>query len=233
MAAPVIAKCPEEKEMLTGIEKNLYVEVIPNGADLSGLLPQMTKPAKGPLKLICVARLIERKGQHHLIQAVKQLSTVGVDVTLDLVGTGDSLKEYQQLTRDLKVEDRVNFTGYVPREEIGRCYQAADVFVLPSDNEGMSLAALEAMAAGLPLLLTRTGGTTDLVEDGVNGYVFDWADVDSLALHIQSIAENRALLKKMGDASRKRAERYSWPCIAEQFLRIFNKPPAYPASRKV
>jgi len=62
----------------------------------------------------------------------------------------------------------------VPREEIPRHYAAAHVFSLPSFNEGMSLAALEAMGAGLPLVLTHTGGTDELVEEGVNGFTHDW-----------------------------------------------------------
>lgn len=221
-AAPVIAKCPEEKAMITRIDQNLHVEVIPNGADLSGFLPQSSKSTEGPLKLICVARLIERKGQHHLIQAIKQLNTTDLDVTLDLVGTGDSLKDYQQLTQQLGLEGRVNFSGYVPREEIGRWYQQADIFVLPSYNEGMSLAALEAMAAGLPLLLTRTGGTADLVKDGVNGYTFNWADVDSMANFIYRMGQDRQCLKKMGQASRQRAQAYAWPTVAQSYLDLFS-----------
>ena len=230
-AAPVIAKCSEERAMINRIDQNLHIKVIPNGADLGGFLPQTSKSTRGPLKLICVARLIERKGQHHLIQAVKQLELAGFDVTLDLVGTGDSLKNYQRLTHQLGLEDRVNFAGYVPREEIGRWYQESDVFVLPSYNEGMSLAALEAMAAGLPLLLTRTGGTADLVEDGLNGFTFDWGDIDSMANYIRNIAEDRARMKQMGLASRARAELYAWPSIAEQYLRVFSESTTYPTGK--
>jgi phosphatidyl-myo-inositol dimannoside synthase len=221
-AAPLIAKCPEEKDMIVGIENHLHVEVIPNGADVSGFIQHQSPPTTEPLRLICVARLIERKGQRHLIQAVKQLIDRNVDVQLNLVGTGDSLDAYQQLTDELGLTDKVIFSGYIAREALGEYYQNSDVFILPSYNEGMSLAALEAMAAGLPILLTRTGGTADLVKDGVNGFTFDWADVDAITRYVSQLNEDRLLMKKMGLASRARAETFAWPAIAKRYLDLFS-----------
>ena len=221
-AAPLIAKCLEEKEMITSIDHSLKVIVIPNGADISGFKPQESKSNQRLLKLICVARLIERKGQHHLIQALAKLKSEGIDVTVDLVGTGDSLAGYQALTQKLDLQDRVNFAGYIPRQEIWQWYQRADIFVLPSYNEGMSLAALEAMSCGLPLLLTRTGGTADLVEDGVNGFTFDWGDVNAIVELVSHLNNNIFLLKMMGKASRLRAENYAWPSIAKRYYELFS-----------
>jgi glycosyltransferase involved in cell wall biosynthesis len=85
----------------------------------------------------------------------------------------------------------------------------------------MAIAALEGMAAGLPVVLTRTGGTRDLVEEGVNGLTFDWADVDALVTHLRRLATNRELVRQMGAASRARAMQFSWDMIAERFLDLF------------
>jgi len=222
-ARPVIAKCQQEAEMIHAVVKDLPVEIIPNGVDLSGFQPGSPIPDDGPLQVFCAARLIERKGQHHLIQAVKQLSAQGVEVIVSLAGTGDSLEAYQDLAQELGVSDRIRFLGYIPREEIPRYYAAAHVFALPSYNEGMALAALEAMAAGLPLVLTRTGGTDELVEDGVNGFTHDWGDINTLANHLGRLAQDRPLVRRMGEASRQRAVQFSWEGIAERYLGLFQK----------
>ena len=84
----------------------------------------------------------------------------------------------------------------------------------------MSLAALEAMAAGLPLVVTRTGGTAELVAEGVNGYAFDWADIEALTNYLRIFARDRALARRMGAASRDRACSFSWDGIAEQLLEL-------------
>jgi glycosyltransferase involved in cell wall biosynthesis len=221
-ATLVVAKCREEIDMIHAVDSGVAVTLIPNGVDLSTFQPGSPPPDAGPLRVICVARLIKRKGQHHLIEAVQRLAAEGVDVTLSLVGTGDSLEAYQALARRLGVERRVEFVGYVPRESIAAHFSTAHVFALPSYNEGMAIAALEGMAAGLPVVLTRTGGTGDLVEEGVNGLTFGWADVDALAAHLRRLATDRALVRQMGAASRARAMRYSWDAIAERFLDVFS-----------
>jgi hypothetical protein len=85
----------------------------------------------------------------------------------------------------------------------------------------MSVATLEAMAAGLPVVVTRTGGTDDLVEAGVNGLTFDWADVDTLTTHLQCLATDRDCARRMGQASRERAMRFTWDAAAERYLELF------------
>jgi glycosyltransferase involved in cell wall biosynthesis len=220
-AAPLIAKCQEEVAMIQAVDPNVKVKIIPNGVDLSGFYPGPPIPDQGPLRILCSARLIERKGQHHLILAVKKLAEEGVYVNVDLLGTGDSLAEFQKLAQKYCVDDRVHFLGYIPREEIPKYYTQAHVFVLPSQNEGMSLAALEAMAAGMPLVVTRTGGVKSLVEEGVNGFTLDWADVNTLARHINRLSEGRSLARHMGKASRERAEKFKWDAVARKYLELF------------
>jgi phosphatidyl-myo-inositol dimannoside synthase len=220
-ATPVVAKCAEEIDMIHAVDGSVAVTLIPNGVDLSTFRPGSPAPDAGPLRVICVARLIERKGQRHLIEAVQRLAAEDVDVIVSLVGTGDSQETYQALASRLGVEHRIEFVGYVPRDSIASHFAGAHVFVLPSYNEGMAIAALEGMAAGLPVVLTRIGGTRDLVEEGVNGLTFDWADVDGLVSHLRLLATNRELVRQMGAASRARAMQFSWDTIAESFLDTF------------
>lgn len=223
-ATPLVAKCAEEIDMIHAVDRSVNVVLVPNGVDLSAFRPGPPIPDQGPLQVVCVARLIERKGQHHLIEAVRRLADMDVDIRLSLVGEGDSQPEYEALARRLGVEQQVHFVGYVPRERIPACFASAHVFALPSYSEGMSIAALEAMAAGLPVVLSRTGGTDELVEEGVNGLTFDWADVDTLVSHLRRLAYDRDLARRMGAASRVRATNFSWDTIADRYLELFSSP---------
>jgi phosphatidylinositol alpha-1,6-mannosyltransferase len=173
--------------------------------------------------LLCVGRLIERKGQRQLIRAVQHLYAEGFNITLELVGDGDSLKAYQVLVQQLGLRDRVSFCGYVPREEIAAHYLAAHVFILPSYNEGMSVALLEAMAAGLPLVCTQTGGADQLVQESgpaANGFTFAWGDVDTLTAALRSLALDRSLARRMGAASRERATCFTWDTASQKILEL-------------
>lgn len=216
-AATVIAKCDQEVSMIQRVDAAVAPAIIPNGVDLDHFQPIPPIPSAGPLRVICVARLIERKGQHHLIEAVRRLAAEGVEVELELVGTGDAEASLRRQAAEAGVVERVTFAGYVPREHINECFHSAHIFVLPSFNEGLALAGLEALASGMPLVLSRTGGTTDLVAEGVNGLTFDWADVDALTAHLRLLVTDRTLARRMAAASRGRAERFGWETIAGQF----------------
>jgi phosphatidylinositol alpha-1,6-mannosyltransferase len=219
-AESVVVKSEHEANMIRAVDDQVELSVVPNGVDLSRFQSTAQIPEDGPLKLLCVARLIERKGQIHLIEAVKELKDHGVEVVLDLIGTGDTEQACQARVQQLNVGDRVHFRGYVPRDDIHHYYKSSHVFVLPSYNEGMSVATLEALAAGLPLVVTGANGKNELVEDGVNGFTFDWGDKKMLAIHLRKLAEDRRLARKMAEASRRRAMDYSWETTSTSFLHL-------------
>jgi glycosyltransferase involved in cell wall biosynthesis len=89
----IVAKSDHEVELIHAVDPRIECLLIPNGVDTNRFKPGKPVPDDGPLKLLCVGRLIERKGQHHLIEAVKKLADRGIDVGLDLVGTGDARAE--------------------------------------------------------------------------------------------------------------------------------------------
>jgi phosphatidylinositol alpha-1,6-mannosyltransferase len=222
-AETVVVKSEVELQMIRSLEARVNILLVPNGVDLAAFKPGDGVPNNGALRLLCVGRLIERKGQHHLIAAVKQLTDEGIDLTLDLVGTGDARAANEDQVDALGLQNRVRFLGYVPREEIAQHYARSHVFVLPSYNEGMSVALLEAMASGLTVLVTPTGGTAELVEPGVNGFIFDWANVNSLTAHLRSLARDRSMARRMGLASQARAACFSWEAAAGRYLEMFER----------
>lgn len=217
----IVAKCEGEAGLIHAVDPDVPVMLVPNGVDLSAFRRSPSRDDRSPLRLLCVARLIERKGQHLLLEAVKRLADQGVEVSLDLIGTGDALNQYRELAQHLGIASRVNFRGYIPREKIAGYYASADVFVLPSYNEGMSVATLEAMASGLALVVTRTGGTAELVVENVNGLTFNWGDIPALSGHLARLASDRDLVRRMGAASRLRAGMFSWESAAERYLKLF------------
>ena len=222
-AESLIAKSDHEIEMIHAVDPTVNCTLIPNGVDINAFKPLPLVADNGPLKLLCVGRLIERKGQHHLIDAVKQLTYEGIDVELDLVGTGDARSANEAQAARLGLSDRVHFRGYVSREKIAEHYAAADVFVLPSYNEGMSVALLEAMASGLAVVVTATGDTPELIEPEINGLVFDWSDVESLTAHLRRLAQDRSLVRRMGEASRTRASDFSWDRAALRYIDLLQR----------
>jgi glycosyltransferase involved in cell wall biosynthesis len=209
--------------MIRQLTRKADVTIVPNGVDLNVFQPGDSIPDNGPLRLLCVGRLIARKGQNHLIEAVKRLTELGIDVTLDLIGEGDERRAYESQTEKFGLTLKIKFHGYVPREQITKHYTRAHVFILPSYNEGMSVATLEAMAAGLPLIITRTCGTQELVAEGVNGWTHDWGDIETLSAHIKRLATDRALARRMSLFSRSRAEQYSWEIGAAAYLELFKQ----------
>ena len=222
-AARVVAKSKREVELIHALDPDLTCLLIPNGVDVTTFKPNQVIAETGPLRILCVGRLIERKGQHHLIDAVKRLTDEGIDVRLSLIGTGDARSDDEAQAVRIGVADRVQFFGYVPREKIAEYYAAANVFVLPSYNEGMSVALLEAMASGLAVVVTPTGGTPELVEPEINGLIFDWGDVDGLTSHLRRLARDRSLVKRMGGASRMRASNYSWNRAALSYIDVLQQ----------
>jgi len=217
-AAVVTAISAEQVALAHRTMPELKPITIPNGVDTERFCPR-PKPADETVRLVCAARLIERKGQHHLLRAVARLherSTRRVQVTL--VGTGDAEAMLRDLAERLGLADAVTFRGFVPRAAMPAEYHAADIFVLPSQHEGMSIALLEAMASGLPVIVTDTGGTAELVRDGENGKIVPWADVNALTDALASLADAAAARLRMGAEGRRRAVRFGWPALAARYV---------------
>lgn len=212
-AEAVIANSEDLRELALETA-DIPIEVIPNGVDVDAFEP--TYHDRDSLHLLCVARLIERKGIRHLIEGVADL-----DVQLTIVGEGEKEAELRALAASLGVDDQVTFVGHVPHAKIHEYYEAADVFVLPSNNEGMSNTVLEAMAAGVPIVVTDTGGTKELV-DG-NGIVVPKQSATGIAQAIAHYQDNRELILEHGEVSRKIATKMSWSNVAEQYDNVYDR----------
>lgn len=221
-AGLVTAISRKHQELAHQTLANIEIPIVPNGVESDLFYPADERT--GSVNVLCVGRLIERKGQYYLLQAFAQLCEQCSDQALELtlVGTGDAEDALKSLASELRIQDRVHFVGFVPREEMPRVYRQADIFVLPSQSEGMSIALLEAMSSGLPVIVTDTGGTEELVKAGENGLIVEWADVPNLTKALNQLAGDCALRRKMGVANRDRAHRLSWEVFAERHVELLS-----------
>ncbi len=121
-----------------------------------------------------------------------------------IIGGGRREAEMRQLAQELGLAGRVHFLGQRP--DIPDLLGALDIFVLPSHSEGVSLALLEAMAAGLPVIATAVGGLPEVVTDGVNGLLIPPQDPEALAQALARLLDDPALAKKLGENARRHVE---------------------------
>jgi glycosyltransferase involved in cell wall biosynthesis len=178
---------------------------IPNGIAVAP--PVARDTVASVRRLVWTGRLSPQKGLDLLLPALARVVAAGRDFRLEIVGDGPERPALAARCRELNLDRRVIFTGAVYQEAIRDRLAAADAFVLPSRYEGMSNAALEAMEAGLPLLLTRCGGIDTYVDEGV-GWVCEPEDPDSLFAALCRLldAPDSALLA-MGQRARVLVER--------------------------
>ena len=196
--------------------------VIPNGADVNRFTPRRNYGSSDTFTILFVGRLTSQKGADTLIQAIKSLVRLSPSTkfSLKIVGDGAMRKSLVKLSQDMGVSDKVSFTGWCDRSALPALYAGADAFVLPSRDEGMPNALMEAMSCGLPVIATRVPGNTDLIEDGRNGILVEQDDSDAICHHLALFARDAALRQKLGIAARETMMLYSWNNVARQYLAI-------------
>ena len=139
-----------------------------------------------------------------------------------MVGEGPLLGRLKKEARKLGVEREVSFLG--TRHDVPELMRQTDVFVRPSSLEGMPLTVLEAMASGLPVVATPVGGTTELIEEGVNGHLFPVGDYLALANSINRVLDNPTEAANMGGRGRTLVEsRYTWDQALDKTEQVYLK----------
>ncbi|MCD6226142.1 glycosyltransferase family 4 protein [bacterium] len=215
----VIANSQGLKKLAQKTAPYQKIKVIYNGIDTNEFKPTKNKTMSKKLKILCVARLIERKGIKYLLKALGSLKKK--DFILTIIGDGEEKRTLVQLTKELRIDKKVKFLGPVPHSKIARHYQKNDLFILPSLNEGMSNTVLEAMACGLPIITTKVGGAKELIKD--NGFIIKPKSVLALVDTIKKYLANPKLLATHGKNSQKKAKQMTWNKAAKSYLKIYQK----------
>lgn len=159
--------------------------------------------------VLCLSRLVPRKGQDMLIRAFARIRRQVPDAALVIVGGGPYRTDLERLAQRRGVAEDVLFTGGVPAEELAAHHAMADVFAMPCrtrgsglDVEGLGIVYLEASASGVPVVAGRSGGAPETVRDGETGWVVDGTDVDAIATAVGDLLADPQTAARMGAAGR-------------------------------
>lgn len=213
--------------------------VIPNGVDTNRFSPNvdglLVRRRYGiPLDecvILCPRRLEKKNGVIYWVRAIPLVLAQSKE-RVRFVFVGDYRDQNQYSAREevlsaiaeLDLGDQVIFTGAVPNREMPKYFAASDVVVLPSLVEATSIAGLEAMASGKPIVGTNVGGIPEIVNDGETGYLIPPADPPALAEAVQKLVTSPNLRESMGRAARKRAEcEFAWSVIAKRTVTVYEE----------
>ncbi len=194
------------------------IAVIPNGVNPTFLAPVERRPAMRTI--LTVANLRAEKSHETLLAAAAAMVGAHPDLRFQIVGDGPRRGELEQLAAALGLGGHVEFLGH--REDIPALLAAADLFVLPSRSEAFPNGAIEAMAAGLPVVACAVGGLLDLVEDGRTGLLVPAGDADALRRALESLVSQPARANAMGAAARDAVrQHYSFDRMVGSFQELY------------
>jgi colanic acid/amylovoran biosynthesis glycosyltransferase len=173
--------------------------------------------------IVTTGSLIWRKGYEYALMAMRRLKDRGVPVDFEIIGSGPERQRLLYTIDDLGLQDCARLAGRLPPETVRQRLQQADAFLLSSLSEGLSNAALEAMACGLPVVTTDVGGMGEAIRDGVEGLLTPPRDPAALAEALERLWRDPALRARLGAAGRGRVLRdFSLPAQVAQFVELFN-----------
>jgi len=196
------------------------VVVIINGVDTSRFPVPGTRSAGGPVRIGIIARLAPVKDIATLLRAMQIVSQARPGAVLEVVGDGPERGGLERLAEELGLGNLVRFSGF--RRDIPEVLAGMDIFTLCSLSEGTSVTLLEAMAAGKPVVATAVGGTTALINDGVNGYLVPAGDPERLAGALAALVGDKELRGSIGAANRETAQRlYSLQAMVRGYEELY------------
>jgi len=207
-------------ESIMGSDLRARRFIIPNAVDTSRIRPPEREPEDNII--LFVGRLVYRKGLHVLIKALQRIK--GRDFKLYVVGGGYMEIPARMLAKAYGVEDKVEFLGVVPEDVKIELYRRAKIVVVPSIfNESFGIVALEAMAAGRPVIASRVGGLEDIVVNGETGILVEPGSEEQLAEAIELLLDDEPYRRRLGaNARRVVEERYSWDVVLDRIVDVYN-----------
>lgn len=231
-ADQIVAFSPHERDSMVRLYEAdpSRIRLVPCGVDLTTFRPLDQEESRKKLGLngdkvfLYVGRIESLKGLDLLVHTTAQLDTCqGIRV---LVVGGDNGKDQEierlrQLAEELDVSDVIDFVGRVEQEELPVYYSAADVCVVPSFYESFGLAALESMACGTPVVASRVGGLSTIIQHGRTGYLKSWRCPEAFANSLEMIISSKSLQDSMGLAARRRAEGMGWDRVAAKMANTY------------
>lgn len=194
-ATALIVLSEQWKEFAQSVCENNNICILHNAALPELFMPNMRNVDK--IKILFMGELGSRKGSYDLLNAFDSICNKLPNVRLILGGDGE-IDKTRALIKDKGIADKVELKGWLSGQDKIDAFRNADIYVLPSYNEGLPVSILEAMAAGLPIISTPVGGIPEAVIQEVNGYLVEPGDCDSLAKAIEKLCGDSQLRERMG-----------------------------------
>jgi len=221
-AAKVIALTPGYKTILIeefGVSPERVV-VIPNATSFV-IKNTMRSGVGAPLRMLAVGRISVQKNYEFLIEVAHALKYAhGLNFMLTVVGDGDDRARLEALVRARDLADEVQFVGAKMGAELQAAYEAADIFILVSLMEGVSIVLLEAMSKGLPIVASKVIGTRDVVEHERNGLLAP-LQVEAMSAAVMRLASDPAFYQRISLNNLEDVRRYDWSAILQQPLQTY------------
>ncbi len=200
-----IAVSRELKQSLSKLWPEAEITFVPNGVR-TALFAGPRVAVGESVRLLFVGKMGALKGEEDLLRALQRLVQAGLSFRLDLVGPlSDTIAARCQ---EAGLQPMIDQLGPVPLAERIAFFKRADIFVLPTYAEGLPIAVLEALAAGLPVISTPVGGIPELIEDGVEGYLVAPGDVEALANRLAQLIQDADERQRMGARARAKARHF-------------------------
>lgn len=194
------------------------IRVVYNGVD-PDTRPAPPQHVPGPVVLF-LGRVTLQKGPDWFVEAARRVADVEPNARFILAGTGDMLPRVIERAAELGLADRFLFPGFVDRERASQLFSLADVFVMPSVSEPFGIVPLEAMDRGVPVIVSRQSGSSELLR---NALKVDFWDVDDLANKIVSVLRYRGLSAELEEAGRDEARQLDWDWVAERTEAVYRE----------
>jgi len=232
----ITANSEYTKKIILSIDNTMdhKVKIIPMGVDTSRFSPKsrsdLKKSFDSEYLILSVGRLVDKKGIEYLIESMKYVIKRHPNIKLIIGGSGPERERLEKLSENLNIENNIVFVGYISSQDLPKYYASSDIFILPSiitkenDTEGLGVVLLEAMASGTPVVGSNIGGITDIIADGVNGFLSNPGDSKSIADKILKILEDEKLRSDFSnDGIKTVEEKFSWCVVSNRFFNLISE----------
>jgi glycosyltransferase involved in cell wall biosynthesis len=223
----IVTVARAQRSALSAVDRG-HILTIPNGAPANPftaaerLATRRELGLESSLIIATVGSVTASKGIGDLIASAAVMKQMGLDAAHIVIGTGEEaeLQRIRLEAAHLGVADRIHFLGF--RADVPALLAASDILLHPSHNEALPTVVLEAMAAGIPTVVTDSGGTSELVVDGVTGSLVPVRDPERIAASIEILARDEGLRRRMGELGRRRfLEHYSLEAMTRAFEELY------------
>lgn len=196
---------------------------IPNAVDLE-IFGNNSKSKKDnkKIKLLFVGRVEEAKGLDYLIKAIDKIVDKYLNIKLKIVGKGEDTDHYKSLVNELNLKENIQFEGQKTHKELAQYYSDADIFILPSLDEGFPVSMLEAWVASLSVIITDVGGISKICTNNKDAMIISSKNSEAIKNVLIRLIEDKELRKKLGENGRKLVEeKYTWEKVAKDIENVY------------